>query len=481
MPYDVLLRNGHLTDPVNNRDEVCDVAIENGRVAAVGQDLGPAREEMDVAGLHVLPGLIDTHVHLSSWLGGAAGHRMLALAGVTTAFDMAGPVDSVMELAATHGTGLTIACIDYVRPGHTVGTTNPHMDELRDHLVRARRSGAVGLKVLGGHFPLTAEATARTIALCAAEGAHVALHAGTLDTPQDMRGMREAIELAEGHPLHLPHVNAYVRGTQDHILMETLEAVRLLEAAPNVWSESYLAPFNGNSAKCANGVPESVATQRNLLKGGFEPTLSGMEASILAGWAHVHMAVDGQNVLATGEAARLAWKEAETDIGCSFHVNPPEARINLAVTKRANGRFAVDALATDGGGIPRNDLCDRGLALVALNALTLSEFVVKTSAEPARMMALPSKGHLGIGADADITIIDLCRRRAVSSFGGGRPILRDGRVIGRGATVLSSREAHPRLNAMGLDVVFVEPFQFRPCHGPTWQNDTKGEATLQTR
>lgn len=466
--HELILRNGTVVDPVNGRQGVMDLAFDGGRVAEIGPGLAStARQEIDCTGLHVLPGIIDSHVHLSSWLGGAAGHRMLARAGVTTAFDVAGPVDSVMALAARHGCGLTLACIDYVRPGHTVDTTNPGTDELADHLARARASGAVGLKVLGGHFPLTAEATARTIALCAREGAHVAFHAGTLDTPQDMRGMRQALDLAAGHPLHLPHVNAYVRGTHDHILAETLEACRLLEAHPNVWSESYLAPFNGNSAKCANGIPESVATQRNLVRGGYEPTAKGMEAAILGGWAHVHMPVGGENLLGTGEPALAAWRAAESDIGCSFFVNPPEARINLAVMRRADGRFAIDALATDGGGIPRNDLCDRGLALVALEALTVAEFVQKTSAEPARMMGIGDrKGHLAPGADADVTVVDLAARQPVMSFGQGRAILMRGEVVGAGASVLAPAEAAGRLASLGLGHVPVAPFQFRPVQAP---------------
>lgn len=469
--HDLILRGGTLVDPVSGRHGICDLAFSGGRVAEVGPGLAyRAREEIDCRGLHVLPGIIDSHVHLSSWLGGAGGHRMLARAGVTTAFDVAGPVDSVMEIAASHGVGLTLACIDYVRPGHTVDTTNPMTDELSDHLAKARRSGAVGLKVLGGHFPLTAEATARTIALCAKEGAHVAFHAGTLETPQDMRGMREAVALADGHPLHLPHVNAYVRGTHAPILIETQEACDLLEANPHVWSESYLAPFNGNSAKCANGIPESVATQRNLKKGGYEPTAGGMEAAILGGWAHVHMPVGGENVLGTGEAALAAWRAAEGDIGCSFYVNPPEARINLAVMRRKDGSFAIDALATDGGGIPRNDLCERGLALVALDALTIGEFVVKTSTEPARMMGiLDRKGHLGTGADADVTVIDLAARRPVMSFGMGRAILMRGQVVGQGTTVLAPAEAGERLRSLRLGHVPVAPFQFCPVqrsHAP---------------
>ena len=175
MSYDLILRGGHVVDPVNGLDGVHDVAFDGGRIAEVAPQItAPAAAEEDVTGLHVLPGLIDSHVHVSGWMGGAAGHNMLALAGVTTALDMAGPIDSVMDIAATTGTGLTLACIDYVRPGHTVDTTDPQMDELQDALVTARRAGAVGLKVLGGHFPLTPAGSARVIELCAGEGAHVA-------------------------------------------------------------------------------------------------------------------------------------------------------------------------------------------------------------------------------------------------------------------------------------------------------------------
>ncbi len=41
------------------------IAVAGGRIVAIGDDhlMPPARERISVAGLHVLPGVIDTHVH----------------------------------------------------------------------------------------------------------------------------------------------------------------------------------------------------------------------------------------------------------------------------------------------------------------------------------------------------------------------------------------------------------------------------------
>ena len=63
---DLLLRGGHVIDPATGLDGPADVAIADGRIAAVGRDLptnGAARV-IDCAGLHVTPGLIDMHVHV---------------------------------------------------------------------------------------------------------------------------------------------------------------------------------------------------------------------------------------------------------------------------------------------------------------------------------------------------------------------------------------------------------------------------------
>lgn len=456
--YDVILRGGLVVDPVNAVHRVCDVALADGKVAEVGSVSGDAPIEHDVSGHVVMPGIIDAHVHLSPWLGGAPGHKMLALAGVTCALEMAGPIDGVTRFAADHGCGLTIACIDYVRPGHTVSSNDPSKDELRDTLARARRAGAIGLKILGGHFPLTTGASARTMEVTGEEGAYVAFHSGTVHTPQNVDGMRESCELAAGNPLHLAHINSYTRGLDESALVEAEKAIALLENHPNIWSESYLAPINGNSGKCANGVPESVATQRNLERGGFPPSEAGMSEAIRAGWAQVHVLKDGIHVLKGGEEGLSAWNTAQSDIGVSFYANPPEPRLHLATAKRSDGSFAVDGLATDGGGIPRNDLCSRGLALVHLDALSLDGFVIKTSVNPARALGLSArKGHLGAGADGDVTVIDLARMSPTRSFARGKPVLADGQVVGSGCTMLVPPEGEAHVRGLGLDVMIAGP------------------------
>ncbi len=130
--YDVLLRNGWVVDPAVGLDGPADLAVAAGRIVEIGPDLDPTRAEevLDVARRHVVPGIIDLHMHASEWLGGRFGHKMMARVGVTTALDMSGPVGSVMRMLRDHGTGLNIACIEAVRPGLTVRDGNPDRAEL---------------------------------------------------------------------------------------------------------------------------------------------------------------------------------------------------------------------------------------------------------------------------------------------------------------------------------------------------------------
>ncbi len=69
--YDLLLKGGHVIDPANHIDEVRDVAVFQGKIAAVGKNIpaDQAGKVVDVSKLYVTPGLIDIHFHVGH--GGA--------------------------------------------------------------------------------------------------------------------------------------------------------------------------------------------------------------------------------------------------------------------------------------------------------------------------------------------------------------------------------------------------------------------------
>jgi dihydroorotase len=71
LPYDLLLQGGHVIDAKNRISAVRDVAIKDGKIAAVAARLDPkdAVKTVNAAGLLVTPGLIDIHAHTFAGTG----------------------------------------------------------------------------------------------------------------------------------------------------------------------------------------------------------------------------------------------------------------------------------------------------------------------------------------------------------------------------------------------------------------------------
>src|SRR5258708_35368005 len=90
--FDTILKSG----PVVNQDGegVRDIAIANGRIAAIGSlAQASAAEVIDCKGLHILPGVIDTQVHfrepgLTQKEDLETGSRSAVMGGVTAVFEM---------------------------------------------------------------------------------------------------------------------------------------------------------------------------------------------------------------------------------------------------------------------------------------------------------------------------------------------------------------------------------------------------------
>jgi dihydroorotase len=60
----LIIKNAHIVDPFNKRDQVADLHLKDRKIVQIGADLSDSEAEvMDARGLHLLPGLIDLHVH----------------------------------------------------------------------------------------------------------------------------------------------------------------------------------------------------------------------------------------------------------------------------------------------------------------------------------------------------------------------------------------------------------------------------------
>lgn len=103
MKHDFLLTGGFVIDPRNNINQVCDIGVKDGRISLVSPniDRSSAKELIDVSGKLITPGLIDTHAHVFEYVTGRFGLEadMCGVdSGVTTLIDQGGP--SCMTLPA---------------------------------------------------------------------------------------------------------------------------------------------------------------------------------------------------------------------------------------------------------------------------------------------------------------------------------------------------------------------------------------------
>ncbi len=129
-PFDLVLQGGHVIDPKNSIDAPMDVAISDGKIAAVYQGLPTDKAEkvVDVSGLYVTPGLIDLHVHVY------AGTGLKALTGDSSVY----PDDHSFRSGVT-------TMVDVGSSGHR------NFEDFKDRVIdRAKTRVLVMLNVAGG-------------------------------------------------------------------------------------------------------------------------------------------------------------------------------------------------------------------------------------------------------------------------------------------------------------------------------------------
>lgn len=454
MQTEILIRNGRVVDPVNDIDGIMDVAIAGGVIVRVGEGLDPsaANEVIDASGNLVVPGVVDSHVHLVRENSGGVPYNMLLRKGVTTAMDMAGGIDTFLDEMGAHGHGLTAACLHALVVGRDLKTNNAGRDEVAKAVDAALARGAFGIKIMGGHFPFTPETTAFIIEECAKRGAYIAFHAGTTNTGSNIDGFEEAVELSGNNPLHICHTNAYLRGQREDPLRETVRLLEGLEKNPRLVSESYISVLNGTTAEIGpDGTVSSKVTETCLKRKGYSADKAGMSKAVKEGWAIIYAQVGGELALMPPDEGHALWEKRETKARCCFPVNNPVAMLACATARRKDGSFTVDAISTDGGGVPRNVIFENGVHLVAMRYMTMRELVLKSSYYPARMLGLVNKGHFTPGADGDVAVFCPCSGKALYTIGGGRVLMAAGICVDPGpGTVVTSKQGRAALKATAL-------------------------------
>jgi dihydroorotase len=118
-----VIRNGRIIDPANQRDEVTDLFIVDGKLSAKAS--GSDTEVIDAGGLIVAPGLIDLHVHLREPGFGwketiETGARAAAAGGFTTIVSMPNTspaADSPSTIAWIKDRAAEVACVNVLPAG----------------------------------------------------------------------------------------------------------------------------------------------------------------------------------------------------------------------------------------------------------------------------------------------------------------------------------------------------------------------------
>jgi len=437
-----VLRGGRVIDPRSGTDRIADVTIRSGAVVAVGPDL-PTPEGgtvLDVTGLVVGPGFVDLHSHVHS----VAGQRLQALDGVTTALDLeAGlmPIARAYADAAREGRPLNYGFsaswsmaraqahlgIEPVAQfaaglallGDPAWQRSSSPDELRAWLSLLERDladGALGIGVLMGYAPRSDPAEYLSVArLAASAGAPTFTHVRELveadaTTPIDGSEELVAASTETGAAMHHCHVNSTSRRHIDRVL-GLLDRSR--SAGSRVTVEAY--PYGAG----ATGVGAYFLEPDRLPAWGIGPS-------------NIVLVETGERI---ADAARLrevraADPGAECVVEFLDEADPSDRDLLERSLAFPDAIVASDAMPVIWrGGVmesqewplppggrthPRTaGTFARSLRLMVRErgVWTWLEAFRRCAYLPARVLdevapAARAKGHLGLGADADVVVLD---------------------------------------------------------------------------
>jgi len=391
----LLFKDGRVIDPGNNFSQIADIMVDEGRISAVGAGLRPdGAEVIDVKGKLVFPGFIDMHVHLR---------------------------EPGLEAKETIATGTRAAAMGGFTGVACMPNTKPVIDnQAMVEFVKSRAASAGAVNV----FPI---------------GAITKGSAGNeLAEIGDMKLAGAVAVSDDGHPV----MNAQMmRLAMQYAKMFDVPVISHCEdlnlVAEGVMNEGYYSTVYG--LKGISRAAEEVMVARDI-----------MLAELTGARVHIaHISTEGsvelvrmakkKGLKVTAEATPHHFTLVDEVVGgydTSTKVNPPlRSKDDVKAIKQGLHDGTIDVIATDHAPhtLEEKDVefnyapfgmvgleTAVGLAfreLVRPGLLSVEELARKLSLNPARILGL-AKGHLGVGADADITVVDpeLCEIVDVNRF-----------------------------------------------------------------
>lgn len=385
--YDVAIRAQRAV--VDGRERACTVAVRDGRIAAVeayDADV-PAVRTVTLADDEVLlPGLVDTHVHVNEpgrteWEGFASATRAAAAGGVTTIVDMPlnsiPPTTTVAGLDAKRAVARGQAWVDVGFWGGAVPDNLADLEPLHD-------AGVFGFKCFLVHsgvdeFPhLSADELKATMARTAELGALLIVHA---EDPDEI----DAAPDAHG-PAYASFLASRPDSAEDTAIEHVLDTARATGAAVHVLHLSSASALPLITAARADGVDVTVETCPHYL------TLVADEIPDGATQFKCCPPIRGS---ANRDALWAGLQRHEIDLVVTDH-SPCVAELK---------RFDIGDFGEAWGGIASLQL---GLAAVWTEArergVALADVVRWMATAPADRVGLRHKGRIEVGADADLCV-----------------------------------------------------------------------------
>lgn len=388
MIFDLLIQNGTLMLPWGQAAQG-DVGIKNGLIADIGDLSGAsAATVINAKNLHVLPGVIDSQVHFrdpgfpeKETL--ESGMRGAVLGGVTAIMEMPNTKPPTTTTAALQSKLHTAAQNPWCHYGFFGGASLDNADALP---ALEDLPGCVGIKIFMGsstgsllvsddeHLRSVLRQTRRRVAIHAEDEERLIARkpmANTiLDHPQwrdeevCLKATRRIVALARetGKRLHLLHIT-------------TAEEMDVLATSRDVATVEILPQHLIFSA------PECYEQHGT--------------------WVQMNPAIKAPHHRA---ALIRAMQKGLVDVVASDHAPHTQAEKAMPYPSSPSGMPGVQTL------LPLMlDLSNQGL-------FPLSRVVDVLCAGPARVYDFPRKGRLGIGFDADITLVDLKRRVTIETI-----------------------------------------------------------------